>query len=154
MSQRRAEGEQFAPIFMNINWRGKDWPPVYFDPEFDEIIELTKSFDTLRIGLKLEKGRYHLVIASGLGNTHSTLSRALGELNPRLKVSRIDGLKYDGLDGCAILYEEDNRIWFNMDSIGEGEKVSPYDAIKQFPSEIRQMIKDIVRLSEERLNQL
>jgi hypothetical protein len=136
---------------MDINYRGPDWPSIYFNPDFKEMIALTKSFDTLRIGLKREKGKYNLVIASGYGNTHSTLSRALGELNPRCKVSKFDGLKYDGLDGCAILYEEDNKYWFNMADLRGDEKETPEVALRTFGEPAKSMLKEIVKLSQERL---
>jgi hypothetical protein len=138
---------------MDINYRGKDWPPIYFDPEFDEMLELTKSFDTLRIGLVKEKLGVFLVIASGYGNTHSTLSKALGEMNPRLKPNR-EGEKYAGLDGCAILYEEDGRHWFNMADLGGGEKESPQNALPCFPSKVRKQLSEIVKLADERLNHI
>lgn len=138
---------------MNINWRGEGWPAIYFDPEFDEMIELTKSFDTLRIGGIKEKDKWHLVIASGYGNTHSTLSRALGEMNPRCKPNR-EGLKYNGLDLTSILFEEDGRFWFNQSDLSGSEKTPVDVALKDFPTEIRMQLKEIVKLAEEQLNKI
>ena len=138
---------------MDINFRGKGWPSIYFDPEFEEMIELTKYFDTLRIGGLEEKDGWHLVIASGLGNTHSTLSRAIGEMNPRCKPNR-EGLKYGGLDLTSILYEEDGKFWFNQCDLSGYEKTSIEEGLKDFPEPIRTMLKEIVKLAEERLNKI
>lgn len=137
---------------MNINHRGPGWPPIYFEPTFEEMLELTKSFDTLRIGMVREKGEYYLVIASGFGNTHSTLSRALGELNPRCRPSRIDGLKYNGLDGTAILYEEDRKFWFNMNDLDGGEKETVEEALRKFPYSVGKQLREIVKLAYEQMN--
>jgi hypothetical protein len=139
---------------MDINFRGSDWPPIYFDPEFDEILELTKSFDTLRCGIHLEKGKHYLVIASGLGNTHSSLSRAIGEMNPRGRLSRIDGLKYGGLDGTFIIYEEQGKLWFNMCDYGGEEKVAASQAISQFPVELHAQLRDIVNTASMQRNHI
>ena len=127
---------------------------IYFDPEPDEILALTKSFDSLRIGIHHDSGEYnkvyHLVVASGLGATHSTLSRALGELNPRLKALRSDGLKYQGLSGgSTILFEEDKRLWFNMCDWGGPDKLPAREGLHYFGKPARNMMKEIIRLSIE-----
>ena len=131
---------------MNINWRGADWPAVYWDPEPDEMLELTRSFDTLRVGFKKEKNVFHLVIASGQGNTHSTLSRALGEMNPRCRLNQ-EGLKYDGLNGTTIIFCDDNRLWFNMCDFSGNEQTPWRKAINLLPC--REQLKEICRLAVE-----
>ena len=133
-------------INMDINWRGADWSPIYWDPEPGEMLALTRSFDTLRVGFKLEKGFYHLVIASGLGNTHSTLSRALGEMNPRCKPNR-EGIKFGGLDGWVIIYYECNRLWFNMEDYSGNERTPWRQAVGQLPCS--DQLKEICRLAVE-----
>lgn len=124
---------------------------VYYDPEPDEIIALTKSFDTLRIGFKLEKNQEHLVVGSGYGNTHSTLSRCIEELNPRQKPNR-DGIKYGGLEGSLILYEENRRLWFNACDIGMSEKTEPERVLRALREPSKSLLKEIIRLSKEQQN--
>ena len=122
---------------------------VYFDPEFEEILELTKSFDTLRIGLHKEKNQTHLVIASGYGATHSTLSHALGKLNPRLKPNK-DGIKYQGLSGgSTILYEEDRRLWFNVEDWSMSDKEKPDKVLPFFGEPARSLMKEVIKQSIE-----
>lgn len=130
---------------MEIGLSQGHYYPVYFDPEFDEILSLTKSFDTLRIGIHKEKDKDHLVIASGLGNTHSTLSWCLGQLNPRLKPNK-DGIKYQGLNGGPlILYEQNRRLWFNACDWSMDEKCKPSDVICYILEPAKSIIKEIIK---------
>jgi hypothetical protein len=133
--------------------------PVYFDLEPDEIIALTKSYDSLRIGIHHDKGEYdkvfHLVVASSRGACHSTLSKALGRLNPQIKDGEKDGEKYQGLaGGCCILYEEDRRLWFNMCDFSESEKLPAREGLGYFGEPARSLIKQILQHSIEQQNLL
>lgn len=131
--------------------------PVYFDPEPDEIIALTKSYDSLRIGIYHDKGEYdkvfHLVVASSRGARHSTLQKALGRLNPQIKPG--NGEKYQGLaGGCCVLYEEDRRLWFNMCDFSGSEKLPAREGLEYFGEPARSLIKQILQHSIEQQNLL
>ena len=132
---------------MDINFRGPGWPPIYFDPTWEELVELLKSFDTLRIGfVDTPNGESDLVLASGFGNTHNTLARALGEMNPHLKPSPRDNLKYGRMHGTCIFFEDAGRYWFNLSDFGAAEYTTPSEAIHHFRGRARRVVKDILQI--------
>lgn len=124
---------------------------IYLDPDFDELVEVaSRGFDTLRMGIHVENGKEYLVFGDGHGTTHSTVSRALGELNPNLRPSRIDGMKYQGINGgCIILYEE-NGYWVNAQDWSMGEHEKPMEVAKAMKEPAKTSFKDLIKLLEEK----
>lgn len=81
-------------------WEAGDYP-VYIDPTFQEIVELAKARpDTLRI----MDGEDHFAVASGFGNTHSSVCKA---------VAKVLGVKLWLNADDYILYREYGQWYFN-----------------------------------------
>ena len=107
------------------------------------------------MGIHTEGGKEYLVFGNGLGTTHSTVSRALGEMDPRIKPSPRDGLKYQGINGgTLILYDEDGRVWINGDSWSMSEKTKPEEVSKYMKEPAKYQFKELVRLIRENKNLL
>ena len=95
---------------MNIGH--KDWFPVYINPTLEEIEELTdQQWDTLRI--LVVSDTKELCIASGYGNTHSTMVKCLQANKQKRRVHTQD----------AILYFEGNRAYINDSYSDLGDKI-------------------------------
>ena len=128
---------------------------IYFDPTDEELIQVAKSsFDTLRMGIHKEKDKEYLVFANGYGCTHSSISRAMGMLNPRLKPNH-NGEKYQGINGgCLILYEENNRprLLFNAGDWSMSEESKPEEVLRYIKESAYSQLKELVRLIKEQRN--
>ena len=134
---------------MNIR-EEKNWPPIYFDPTWEECQDLIeRGFDTLRIGIYTEKGVDYLVVASGHGATHNTIAQHLGRLNPRRKQS-MDGERYEFINSL-IIFEHKGRLLLT-DGCQEDD-----DACKELAKQFSQFngpalraVKDIDKLWKEK----
>lgn len=109
-----------------------EWFPMYLNPNFDEILELANSgWDTCRILHNQDNN--DLVIASGYGNTHSSMVE-------RYKI-HLNKKRAPYCDSY-ILWKRGNRAIMNVE--GECEKPWPIDVLG---SRNEDMIKDLVRES-------
>lgn len=126
---------------------------IYFDPTPEELIETAKSnFDTLRMGIHTEKGKDYLVYGNGYGTTHSTVSKAMGQLNPRCRPSRIDGCYYEGINGgTVILYIDRNRVLINASDWSMSEEAKPEDVARYMKQPAQHQFKELIRLIRENM---
>lgn len=111
--------------------------PVYFEPTFDEIVQLAQSnWDTIRICVT-ESG--NLALGSGYGNTHSSMIQ-------RLKVHL--NQKYVWCE-CYILYyaQSNHQALMNFVDITGNEAVEYREWKKHFNSEQLETLKDLIRES-------
>lgn len=97
-----------------MNIQAKDWPyPIYLNPTQEELQELAQSnWDTLRILLTPDPEE--LVIASGLGNSYSSMLQALIKFK--------NGILQD-VD-CFVVYHENNRVFMNLEDWGGEEQAT------------------------------
>lgn len=114
-----------------------EWPyPVYLNPTFDEILKLAKTnWDTIRICYE-EKSK-DLYIASGYGNTHTSVSRTAKQYKNN---NRLYFYTY-------ILYRYSGKAYMNLIDVGESDDAC-YDKWKhEFDSDALKILKDLVRES-------
>lgn len=136
---------------MRIN--SPDWYPSYLNPSFAEILEMAKEgWDTMRI-LTSDND---IVIASGLGNTHSSLVVLYAKAKGYYK--GVKGIRPDGSErhmfsysmptlDAAVLHHSNGIAFFNVESTGGGQYDRFDKAEKHFTSEQCEILKDLIRES-------
>ena len=117
------------------------WPdgsaPVYLDPTDKEIVELAKQrVDTLRI-CEGEDGR--IALASGYGNTHSSVMKAVFQMLSTKRWYATD----------LILYKEDHSWkWNHLDHWPVSrESLTLEDSYAFLSSKLKELVKLFVQLS-------
>lgn len=112
---------------------------VYLDPTDDELVELSKTrWDTIRI---LE-GKDFVAIANGFGHTHTTIARALMNLDKRGKKPYTVPL---------ILFHERGIAYMNLMDIGQGEQVKFWDAMGYLEDHTCKVLRELITLSRLRM---
>ena len=109
--------------------------PIYLNPNFNEILELAQAgWDTIRICVESDTG--DILLASGYGNTHTSIARRYKIINRR------------GLLDSFLLYKEGNIAYFNTEDMRGGrEKHRSPGWEKYFSQEHEEAIKDLIRES-------
>ncbi len=109
--------------------------PIFVNPTFDEILILAANrWGTIRI-LSSET---ELILASGYGNTHSSMITRL-----RLHRNRRQ-LDYDSY----ILYHEHNTAYFNLEDVSGNDRASFRIWKKYFTEDQVALLRDLIRESE------
>ncbi len=123
---------------MKIGYRGEEWErsyPIYLNPSFDEILKLAQSgWDTIRIATD----EANIIMASGLGNTHTNLAEAY----------HAGKKKYEcGLLDVMILYHVNGIAYMNMEDVGGPERAR-HDRWSRVVDDAHEAIlKDLIRES-------
>lgn len=122
---------------MKIN--NPDWFPCYLNPSFNELKELADSrWDTVRILIIDERNNKGIAIASGYGNTHTTIAHALQD---HYKVKRAP-FTHD-----FILYKRMGKAYINDPVIGRNLSID--QALREyFTPEQTEILKELVNLSD------
>lgn len=110
--------------------------PIYLQPTFDELCELAKSnWDTCRV-LVTDEGE--LVIASGYGNTHTSMWQALRAYKKN---------KYVHVESY-IIYKEFGTLYMNLEDMG-GRRAARLEQWQNYfvKQEHVDMLKDLARES-------
>lgn len=117
--------------------------PIYFEPTFPEILELAASeWDTCRIVIiddKRVSDEEKLVIASGFGNTHTTLVEF---------TRKHFQLKRYPYGRPMILYHRNGIAFFNLEDIGGKDNARFERASKTLNDNHAELIKDLIRESD------
>jgi hypothetical protein len=139
---------------MRIN--SPDWYPCYLNPDFGEVLELAKSgWDTIRIlaeqphGKVVESTPGDLIIASGLGNTHSSIMDAYAKSKGGYRV--VNGrVRYRGIPHVTpyILYHENRIALFNLEDCSGSQRARFSEAEKYFYSGHAELLRDLIRESD------
>jgi hypothetical protein len=114
-----------------------DWYSSYLNPTFEEILELAKSgWDTCRILMNPDNN--DLVIASGYGNTHSSIAE-------RYRVA----LGKRRIPSCEsyILYHENRIALLNLEDVSGSQRARVADNLDLFGKH-QDLIKDLIRESD------
>lgn len=110
---------------------GREDYPIYLNPTDSELQELViaDSWDTLRF-LEDEP---NIAVASGYGNDHSTIARAIRAI-PEHK--RFHGTAY-------ILFHTHRKLFFNLEDINGKAQVPWRNALRYFPPMMQKLVKEI-----------
>lgn len=110
--------------------------PIYLNPDFNEICEIAKrGWDTIRICVSESN---NLLLASGYGNTHNTISTYYKQTSLEAKREFLD---------CFILYKESGTAYFNTEDIrGGNEKDRRWQRF--FDNSHAEIIKDLILESD------
>ena len=106
--------------------------PIYLNPTFPEICDLAKCWSTLRICINENNGDF--LIASGYGNTHSTIWSYYKRIDKRAMLS------------CFIMYKEVGTAYLNAEDVGGNIKDRRWS--RYFNDDHVAIIKDIINQSE------
>jgi hypothetical protein len=106
--------------------------PIYLNPTFQELCELSKHWDTLRICINDNNNDF--LVASGYGNTHNTIWQYYKQIDKRAMLS------------CFIMYKENGIVYLNTEDVGGNERDRRWT--KYFNAEHIDIIKDIINQSE------
>lgn len=113
-----------------------DWYPCYLNPSFDEVVELAKSsWDTCRILVNNENG--DLIIASGYGNTHESISKLYSDHLKKKRRPCTDSF---------ILYHSNRVAFMNLEDVSGSQRARLEDW--PFDEPHLSVIKDLVRESD------
>lgn len=116
------------------NWNGEY--PILVNPTWEEIVLLNK-WDTVRVCVEFE--RKNIGLASGFGNTHDSITKAMVA----------HGFS-TGLPSTYILFREDGRYWFNMEDVSGQRKVPAQRIIhKEFLEEHGAILLDVISAREQ-----
>jgi hypothetical protein len=108
--------------------------PIFLNPSFDEILELAQNrWDTIRI-LASKKD---LVLASGYGNTHSSMMFCLKKHYGR------QVLYYESF----ILYHNHQKAYFNLEDLSGNEEAGYIVWREYFSQEQVEILRDLIRES-------
>lgn len=119
--------------------------PIYFDPTFDECVELGRnSWDTLRLCVLDDKDIpiKAFGVASGYGNDHYGVIRAMRDYYNNRHMNAVTLSTY-------IIYRVHGHLFFNMEDVSGHERVAWRDAKEYFCTEHWQWIRDILVTAEE-----
>ena len=123
-----------------------DWYPSYLNPSFEELLELAQSsWDTCRILVNNDNDDF--VIASGLGNTHSSILDCyrlhLGGVR-RESDNRVIMRNHPSVDSF-ILFHSQGIAFMNLEDVS-GSQYSRYEQWPFLESHL-DIIKDLIRES-------
>lgn len=109
--------------------------PIYLNPTFDEIVDLAKrKWDSIRILIINDSD---ICIASGYGNTHSSMVQCLR----RIKGNRFSTDSY-------ILYHENSLAYFNLEDV-TGKRNATYRYWSEcFNKDHIEIFRDLIRESD------
>ena len=108
--------------------------PIYLNPGFAELEELSEYWDTIRICVVEEEG--DILLASGYGNTHSTIGHFYKQQSKKRRLF---------LD-CFILYKRDNTAYLNTTD-RRGGRFADRRFSKYLSKDHVLLIKDLIQLS-------
>jgi hypothetical protein len=126
-----------------MNIQDPEWNyPIYLEPTFDEIAALAgTNWDTVRIVVLLDPTTSpgtptKLCLASGYGNTHSSIVRMLTKHMGRSPYT-----------DTFILYHEGGRALLNLEDVSGNERAEYSEWSKYFSTEHLDVLRDLVRES-------
>jgi hypothetical protein len=116
-----------------------DWYPCYLNPDFGELMELAKSgWDTCRILVNPENKDF--IIASGLGNTHSSMVQCYRMFLGKRRAPATDSY---------ILHHRGRIAYFNMEDFAEGQEYVRWPEWgADFADAHVEILKDLIRESD------